>query len=231
MKIFAVTLVLLVVKGTQGGVIPKDESKSNKSANWQQPFWDLLNIGNDLAQIAVGILEQSDVAKSAMEKLSSTNRNLDAMIENSVKDLSSLTKELQWKGVSISDHIKTQANLVHARLTSVGEQLHEAIGNETTAAIHEKLEMLHKDIRQYSQNLSLITDHFNQSYGDATHQLEEWYKKAAPSTEELREEISELIEELRQYLSPMVHETKEGFKKLEALLTKWREAPLPTDAP
>uniref|UniRef100_UPI00398E3230 apolipoprotein A-IV-like n=1 Tax=Pristiophorus japonicus TaxID=55135 RepID=UPI00398E3230 len=214
MKILTVALVILVVKGTQGAVIPQEEATSNKSCFWLQPFLDLFNIGNDIAKVAVGILSQSGVAKSAISTLSNNNGSLDDFIENLVKELSSVVEDLQWKGVSISDHVTAQTKVAYDKLSSADKLLHQTLGNESYAAVHQKLGNLHRDFRQYTQRLSLIPERLNQTYVDTTHQLEAWHKMATPYTEGLRQRIIKQIEELRLYLSPMIHEVKENLSKL-----------------
>lgn len=230
MKIFAVTLVLLVVKGIQGRVIPQDESKSNQSMHWQQPYWDVFNIGSDIARAAFGVLAQSEKVRSAMANLSGVNKVLNDVIGNSMNELATLSNQLKWNGIPITTHILNKTEFWNEKLNTAGQQIQEAVGNETSVAIHMKLMQIQKEINQYTQNLSLIAERFNQTYESATQQLEEWNKRASPYTDAVRTKITEQVQELRNYLTPVIHESKEAFKKLEDLVMKSNEAPVDTDA-
>ncbi|XP_062894298.1 apolipoprotein E-like [Mobula hypostoma] len=225
MKIFAAALVLLLVKGLQGAAIPAEESKPNKSTSWQQPLWDLFKIGHEVASAAVEMLSQSELAKTAVGKLSNSTEHFDTLLETSIKDLYNLSKELEWKGIPITQHIMEQGKLLQDKLYAAGSQVQEVIGNETYNTIHEKLESIHNDVQQYRQNLSLITSQFNQTLEDTTQQVDEWHRRVALYTEPLREKFSVRIEEMKQYLSPIIHETKERLKTFDDLVAKWKEAP------
>ncbi|XP_069751081.1 apolipoprotein A-IV-like [Narcine bancroftii] len=229
MKIFTVALVIFLIKGSQSAAIPVDESKPNISLSWQQPFWELFKIGHEFATAAVGILSKSELAKTAVGKLANSTEKFDTLLETTIKELYNLTKELEWKGVPITQHIIEQGKQLQDKLYAAGSQVQEAIGNETYNTIQEKLELIHNDIQQYRQNLSQISSQFNQTIKDTTQQVEEWHKRVSLYTEPLREKISGRIDELRKYLSPFIHETKEKLKTFDNLVAKWKEAPSATN--
>ncbi|XP_067910121.1 uncharacterized protein [Heterodontus francisci] len=212
MKIFAVTLVLLVVKVIQGGVIPRDESISNKSIHLQLNYLKLLEKGFDAAGVVLSAIAQTEVAKSALTYLPGISKFHGVLIGKPVHELSLLTQELKWKGIPIRNYISNQTRIIY-----VAEQLHEMMGKEMSAALIPKLDQVRHGLQHYSRNLSLIANRFDQTFKGVAHKLEKWYKRSTPYTDK----IYQLFQKLSNYLQPAFHKTKEGLKKL---LTKWSEA-------
>lgn len=205
MKIFAVALVLLLIKESKGAAIPEDVPKTNQSTSWEQPIWDLVKIGHEVVSAAVSLFHQSDVAKSTLAKLSNNTGHVEALFENVIRKLHNLSKELEWQGVPVTHHIVRQGRLLQDQLDAVGSQVHEAIGDETYNNIHEQLGKIHNDVQQYRENLSLITSQFNQTLGGTTAQVEKWQKRVTDYMEPLHEELRIRIEDLRKFLSPIIH--------------------------
>ncbi|XP_032905913.1 uncharacterized protein LOC116991403 [Amblyraja radiata] len=205
MKIFAVALVLLLIKESKGAAIPEDVPKTNKSTSWEQPIWDLVKLGHEIVSAAVSMLSKSDVAKTTLAKLSNNTGHVEDLFENVIKELYTLSKELEWKGVPMTQHIVKQGRMLQDQLDAVGSQVHEAIGNETYSIIHEKLGKIHSDVQQYRENLILISSQFNQTLEGTTAQVEKWHKRVTDYVEPLHEELRNHIEDLRKFLSPIIH--------------------------
>ncbi|XP_078282798.1 uncharacterized protein LOC144608681 [Rhinoraja longicauda] len=191
MKIFAVALVILLIKESKGAAIPEDAANTNKSTSWSK----LLQLGHE-------------VAKTVLGKLSDNREHFDVLFENSIKELYNLSKELEWNGVPVFQHIVERGRLLQDQLYAAQSHVQEAIGNGTYSNIHEKLGQIHSDIQQYRQNIDQITSHFNQIPGNTTTQVEEWHKRVADYIEPFRGTLSDRIEDLRKFLSPIIHDTK-----------------------
>ncbi|XP_041030197.1 uncharacterized protein LOC121269564 [Carcharodon carcharias] len=213
MKILTVTLMLLVVKGTEGAVIPKNESESNNPVHWQQLYWDISNIGNDLANIGLGALADTEIGRSIRANLTNIEKLLNGLIESSVSRVSSFGKGLSWNGASITHLVINETALIHKKLMRTGEQLQEAIGNKTIADVHKKLEKFHKDLRHYGLNQTQITKSVDKVYHGVTHLLEENRNNTNPYTRNMIKQV----QGVRDYFTSVAEMLKEGLNILVKL--------------
>ncbi|XP_048417955.1 uncharacterized protein LOC125466880 isoform X2 [Stegostoma tigrinum] len=207
MKTLMVILMLLVVKGVLGNVIPQNGSESSKPISWQQPYWDLLGIGSEIYAVAVEGFSQSEIGKAIQ---ADSDGFLGDWVVSSMKELYTLTKELTWKGEPLIDQILNQTSLLQEKLESAGEQLHGVIGEERYATIHEKLQELRGALRHSSMNQNPIADSLDQVHLSAVRQVEKSSNIITPYIEN----ISQQLQDLRQYLTSVVHNATEEFKIL-----------------
>lgn len=207
MKAHAVTLMFLAVTGTWGAAIPPEESNQITSVHLLQIYWDLSKIGNDLASIAVGAFEQTKIGKSMMANLSIIEEIFSELIENSIKQMSSLSEEFTWNGQSLPQQFRNKIDLIHQTLVDAGEQLQEAIGNETVAAIHQRLKMVQKELHHRNLNKTHIARHLDQIYQDVSHQLES-YNITSPAI------LTQRIQDVKDYLTNVLQAAKDGLNTL-----------------
>ncbi|XP_078388768.1 uncharacterized protein LOC144670159 [Cetorhinus maximus] len=213
MKILTVTLMILVVKGTKGAVIPKNESESDKPVSWQQLYWDISNIGNDLASVGLGALADTEIGRSIRANLTDIEKLLNDLIGSSVSRASSFGRGLSWNGASIGHLVINKTALIHEKLMHTGEQLQEAIGNKTIAGIHKKLENFHKDLQNHGLNQTQITKSVDEAYHSVTHLLEENHNNTNPYTRH----VIKRVQGVRDYFTSVADMLKEGLNILVKL--------------
>ncbi|XP_072342632.1 uncharacterized protein [Scyliorhinus torazame] len=215
MKIFAVALLLLMIKGNHGGVIPKGESKSSRFTHRQishRMFYEALGT---LAGGAFQIVAESEIGRLAESKLGKFERNVHTLFRHSMEPLVTLMRDIEWKGENIGHHFLKQQSRVSRMLDSAIRKLYEAIGNETNTVIYEKLVLIVENLRHNSQNL---TNSLDQVYLGTVDQLKQSRNIIAPYT-------ANIIHEVRNGLADVVHVLKEGLKELVKL------SATPTTAP
>ncbi|XP_078055135.1 uncharacterized protein LOC144479935 [Mustelus asterias] len=218
MKALAVTLMFLAVTGTWGAAIPLDESKPNTSVRWQQIYWDLSMIGSDLASVGIGALVKTEIGKSIVANLSIIEGPFNELIRNSMKQMSSLSKEFTWKGHPLTQHFINKTSLIQEKLVDAGDQLQEAIGNETVTAIHQRLKIVQKELHRRNLNETQIAHQLDQIYHDATHELESYNITSSIN-------LSQHIQDVKDYLTNAIQAVKDGLKILANLNAKPTAAP------
>ncbi|XP_043532540.1 uncharacterized protein LOC122540632 [Chiloscyllium plagiosum] len=204
MKMLTVTLMLLVVKGIQGNVIPQNETELSEPVSRPQPLWDLFNIRSEIVTRAIEGLSQSDIGKSIQAKIAGIDGILEDWVVSSTKQLSTLAKELTWKEEPLIDKVLNQTILVWKKLAFVDEELHGVIGQEGYATIHEKLEKLQEILHHSNVTQRLTTNNLDQLYQSAAHHLERSYNLTAPYSGKIVQKLQDLVS--------LVHNATEELK-------------------
>ncbi|XP_038635537.1 uncharacterized protein LOC119954411 [Scyliorhinus canicula] len=207
MKIFAVALLLLIVKGNHGGVIPKGESKSSRFTHRQISYRMFYEALGTLAGGAFQVVAESEIGRLAESRLAKVERHFHTLFRHSMEPLVSLMKDIGWRGENIGLHILKRQSRVSRMLASAVGNLFKAIGNETTTPVYEKLVLIVENLRHNSQNL---TNSLDQVYLGTIHQLKQSRNITAPYT-------ANMIREVRNGLTDVVHGLKEGLKELVKL--------------
>ncbi|XP_043532538.1 uncharacterized protein LOC122540630 [Chiloscyllium plagiosum] len=206
MKILAVASVLFIIKGTQGGVIPQDESKSNKSVHTQQSIDYLLKQGTDITRAVSDILSQTEMSKFAKSNLEGVTTFLKILVEYSSVELFPWLTNIKWKGEDAYFLLLEQASLIYDRMEQATKELYEAVDNETISSIHEELEQLSESLNVNRENLINGLDSI---YEGATHRVEEIYNITTPTSGN----FTQFTQGMKEYFTSVVDVVNEGMIK------------------
>ncbi|XP_078388783.1 uncharacterized protein LOC144670179 [Cetorhinus maximus] len=190
MKIFVVTLLLFLVKGTEARALP-DES-----------------------DVTLSFDKSTHSSSVEVASPSTQNSNLSIIFERVAENMTMLTREIQKQMQTAEKNLVEQAGMVRDTLTSLFERIQgptEGISKQNTLSITQQLELLKKNISQLDLNFRPIN--FNQTldenaYQDLRQNIEQLQKVLGPLVNFFHETITGGVENLRKSIAPGVHEIR-----------------------
>ncbi|XP_072449401.1 uncharacterized protein [Chiloscyllium punctatum] len=206
MKILAVASVLFIIKGTQGGVIPQDESESNKSVHTQQSIDYLLKQETDIIRAVSDILSQTEMSKVAKSNLEGVATFFKILVEYSLVQVHPLLTNIKWKGEDAYFLLLEQIGLIYDKMGQASKNLYEAADNETISTIHEELEELLESLEVNREDLINGLDWI---YKGITHRVEDIYNITTPTSGN----FTQLTQGMKEYFTSVVDVVNEGLIK------------------
>ncbi|XP_048471507.1 uncharacterized protein LOC125486727 [Rhincodon typus] len=189
MKIFVVTLVLLLAKGMEAHALPGAADAGPTHGEHRLALLDLRNTTMNI-------------------------HKLNPIFEKLAQNMTLLSEEIQQQLQTFSTHLHEQASIVRERLSSLFEQppvLPEGISKLTSPNLTQQLEILKKNISRLSLNFKPIS--LNQTserkvYQELTENMEQFHQLFGPLLNFFQGTITEGVENLRNSMAPGVHEIK-----------------------